>query len=105
MIEDEEENKFGGYFHEKILKLNSYVNDQNAFIISLKSNGRLNRIMKFDIIEDKYQHAFCIWNDNNLFNFGSSGSNIDVRIEKEENKNNLCIDKKMDLIIMEMKMH
>ena len=60
VIEDEEDQKFGGYLNSKIDKVFSYndegyrcgdgtIKDENAFVFSLQSNGRLNEMMKFEI--------------------------------------------------------
>ena len=94
LIEDFEGQKFGGYINAKIDKaLNkgngwengSAIEDPNAFVFSLNSNGRLNGMMKFGI-KDKTK-AFLL-NDSNetwLFLIGRDKGN-DICIEKQPNK-------------------
>ncbi|GAB1226993.1 hypothetical protein ENUP19_0316G0013 [Entamoeba nuttalli] len=83
IIEDEEGNKFGGYINSKIDKVNEWINDSNAFVFSLESNGRLEGMMKFDIM--KQQYAFYLFNQSSvgLFEFGNGG---DILAYKENNK-------------------
>ncbi|BFU25260.1 trichohyalin, putative [Entamoeba histolytica] len=82
IIEDEEENKFGGYVNEKIDKVDDFINDSKSFVFSLKSNGRMKGMKKFDIKEPQY--AFKVYNQlsNYLFIFGID----DIRVCKENNK-------------------
>ena len=61
VIEDEQNNKFGGYLNATIYRTNcgngwenSNILDSNAFVFSLKSNGRMNRMMKFEIRNTTY---------------------------------------------------
>ena len=51
IIEDEEDNKFGYYTPKKIEQIEKYYNDRNAFLFSLKSNGRLKGMMKFESLK------------------------------------------------------
>ncbi|BFU26384.1 predicted protein [Entamoeba histolytica] len=84
IIEDEGGNKFGGYVNEKIDKDDGWIYDSKSFVFSLKSKGRIKRMMKFDI---KQPHdAFRLWNqsDNWLFNFGCNSG--DICASKENNK-------------------
>ncbi|BFU23421.1 predicted protein [Entamoeba histolytica] len=80
IIEDEEGNKFGGYVNSKIDKV-GWINDSKSFVFSLKSNGRMKGMMKFDIKEP--QHAFCLYNQSHkcLFEFGG-----DILVCKENYK-------------------
>ena len=66
MIDDVENNRFGGYISSQITNSDIYINDSNAFIFSLKSNGRLNQPMKFPISSSQYvllqlQHMIDIY--------------------------------------------
>ncbi|BFU24568.1 trichohyalin, putative [Entamoeba histolytica] len=83
IIEDEDGNKFGGYVNSKIDKVDDFINDSKSFLFSLESNGRIERMMKFDIKEQQY--AFRLHNqyDDCLFSFGLSG---DILVYKENNK-------------------
>ncbi|BFU23929.1 TLD, putative [Entamoeba histolytica] len=82
IIEDEEGNKFGGYVNSKIDKIYKWIYDSKSFVFSLKSNGRMEGMMKFDIKEP--QDAFYLYyqSDDYLFAFGYG----DIRIFKENNK-------------------
>ena len=70
VIEDTNGNQFGGYVSVTINKYDFFHKDSNAFIFSLKSNGRINGMKKFTI--SKLSEAFEMWNKNNyeLFRFG-----------------------------------
>ncbi|BFU26351.1 trichohyalin, putative [Entamoeba histolytica] len=70
IIEDEDGNKFGGYVNSKIDKIGDFIKDSKSFVFSLESNGRIEGMMKFDIIFQ--QSAFCLFNqsDDCLFAFG-----------------------------------
>ncbi|BFU22105.1 trichohyalin, putative [Entamoeba histolytica] len=83
IIEDTNGNKFGGYVNEKIDKYGyDWINDSKSFVFSLESNGRMERMMKFDIKDPRY--AFYLFNqsDNCLFEFGFS----DILVYKENYK-------------------
>ena len=82
IIEDNDGNKFGEYLHAKVTGWNKWVNDDKAFIFSLKSNGRLDGIKKFEIKNS--QNVFKLWNDcySNLFYIG----NVDIGIYKSDQK-------------------
>ena len=72
IVEDEEKNKFGYYTPKKIEQIGEYSNDSNAFLFSLKSNGRLNGMMKFESVKSEFgsfillsksdSKLFGIWN-------------------------------------------
>ncbi|BFU22338.1 trichohyalin, putative [Entamoeba histolytica] len=81
IIEDEEGNKFGGYVNSKIDKVDECINDSKSFVFSLDSNGRIEGMMKFDIIKDQ-QYAFCLYyqSDEYLFSFGDG---CDICVGKE----------------------
>ena len=63
IIEDEQNNKFGGYLNVKVDGTSKYISDSNAFIFSLKSNERINGMKKFNISNSSY--AFYIWPKTN----------------------------------------
>ena len=83
VIEDEEKNKFGYYTPKKIEQVGKYYNDQNAFLFSLKSNGRLNGMMKFESL--KMNDGFIVRSksDSTLFGIYSG-----FYLHKENDKNN-----------------
>ncbi|BFU22788.1 trichohyalin, putative [Entamoeba histolytica] len=82
IIEDEEENKFGGYVNEKIDKVDEWIYDSQSFVFSLESTGRMERMMKFDIKQPQY--AFWLYNQSSvgLFVFGGN----DILVYKENYK-------------------
>ena len=63
VFEDTNGNKFGHYLKEKIRETWDFVVDENAFVFSLKSNGRLEGMMKFDIKEE--DEAFELYDEDN----------------------------------------
>ena len=84
IVEDTNNNKFGGYLTSTIDKYDDYIIDKNAFVFSLKSNGRINGTKKFDISNSCY--SFKIWMKSNseyLFKFGYE----DLGIFKKSYKN------------------
>ncbi|BFU26191.1 hypothetical protein EHI2019_000520600 [Entamoeba histolytica] len=62
-------NKFGEYVNSKIDKVSTgewinghihgYINDSQSFVFSLKSNGRIKGMKKFNIKEPEYAFRFC----------------------------------------------
>ena len=77
IVEDNDGNKFGEYLHEKVTSSGG-LTDSNAFLFSLKSNGRIKEgMLKFEITSPSC--AFYLWNDNGLFSFG----NTDTEIKKQ----------------------
>ena len=49
IVEDTSGNKFGCYTTRKISQYNAYQTDSDAFVFSLKSNGRVHGMKKFNI--------------------------------------------------------
>ena len=86
LIEDKEGQKFGGYVNEKITGVNTWINDQNAFLFSLNSNGRLNGMMKFNVSNPS--RAFMLYpktSENNiLFRFGYKNGFSDIRLNLKD---------------------
>ena len=88
VIEDSENNVFGGFISEKIdlkkLETSEWylLTDKNSFIFSFKSNGRLSNPMKFPIHPLKTEYAYQSMKEENwlLFIIGQS----DIIIAKEE---------------------
>ena len=91
VVEDTNGNKFGGYLNATIYRTNygngwenSNIPDSNAFLFSLKSNGRLNGMMKFEIKDTS--RTFLIRKDNysnDLFLFGGNG---DIDLNNQSSK-------------------
>ncbi|BFU18877.1 trichohyalin, putative [Entamoeba histolytica] len=82
IIEDEDGNKFGGYVNSKIDKV-GWINDSQSFVFSLESNGRMKRMMKFDIKESQYAFCLCSQSHDCLFSFGDGN---DIVVCKENYK-------------------
>ena len=85
VIEDTNKNKFGGYITSKIDKYDSDINDFNSFVFSLKSNNRINGMMKFEIQSNYSQYAFRLYDKSDSYLFGI-GCGHDIRIYKENSK-------------------
>ena len=93
LIEDNHGNVFGGYVDAKIDGYQfcehgewkgSAIIDPKTFVFSLKSNGRLEGPMKFNIKSEDNDNAFQIFNQENevLFSFGKK----DIVIKKENQR-------------------
>ena len=66
LVEDTEQNKFGFYLSTKIqpnIFDNWVATDSNSFLFSLKSNGRIDRMMQFELINKGY--GYYIYMDQN----------------------------------------
>ena len=48
IVEDTNNNKYGYYFNGTINQCNSWMKSKNSFLFTLKSNGRVNGMMKFE---------------------------------------------------------
>ena len=85
VIEDTNRNKFGGYVTSTINQRNNYINDSNSFLFSLKSNGRINGMMKFEVQSNYEKNAFYLDQKSNtqLFRFGP---NHTILVYKENSK-------------------
>ena len=54
IVEDTQNNKYGYYFNGTITKCDSFIISKNSFLFSLKSNGRINGMMKFEEKDNAY---------------------------------------------------
>ena len=83
ILEDEDGNIFGGYINERIGKYESYINDQNAFVFTLKSVDSKREMTKFEI--NDRQCAFRLFKNSTdyLFRIGWN----DIRIWKQHKRN------------------
>ena len=88
IIEDTNNNKFGGYISSTIDKENSYINDSNAFVFSLKSNNRNKEMKKFNISDSS--NAFYLYDksDSRIFGFGR-GHDICMK-KKDSSSKHFC---------------
>lgn len=79
LIEDTSSNMFGGYVRSTIDSSDgkTFIEDNHSFVFSLRSNGRLKEMKRFDI-KDK-THAFVLYKNKTmgLFGFGE-GRDISV---------------------------
>ena len=89
VIEDRNNNKFGGYLTSTISGVNTWITDYNSFSFSLKSNGNINGMQKFEIQSNCAGNAFFMWQKsyNNLFSMGCSNH---VHVYKENDKTRSC---------------
>ena len=87
LIEDIHGNTFGGYLDAEITKVDTYIQDPNAFLFTLKSNRRLDGFKRYPILSAYNQYVFCLHNKNHslLFDFGYEN---DLVIHKENTKKN-----------------
>ena len=92
IVEDTENNKFGGYVTSTINECKKWIEDSNAFVFSLKSNGRLNGMKKFDIIETDV--AFCVdaKQSEKKYLF-SMGWGCDIQVDKKGMNKTECSQK------------
>ena len=88
LIEDTDNNKFGYYLSTQI-QSNKYdtliSTDKNSFLFSLKSNGRLNGMMKFEIKNTDGGYNVKPKSDNILIQLGYGNSGA-IHIKKENSK-------------------
>ena len=88
LIEDDEGNLFGGFISAKIdsyakfdKKWQTKITDQNAFVFSLESNGRIEKPMKFEIKKPNDAFFCHVKSDNDLLSIGR-----DIHIYKKGNR-------------------
>jgi hypothetical protein len=89
VIEDTNNNKFGSYITASIKTTANNEQDSNAFLFSLKSNGRVNGMYKFEIKSNGAPRACYLYNksDGCMFGFGDAGC-FNMWIYKENSKGN-----------------
>ena len=104
IVEDTENNVFGAFITKKLdltkLEQNDdfvshTIGDKDAFVFSLRSNGRLPNPTKFDIIPCHIEYAINIYQENYwlLFEIGDT----DIVVAKEEaNDENFNVPKSFD---------
>ena len=87
LIKDTDNNKFGYYLSLKgATKYGDYYStDENTFLFSLKSNGRLNRMMKFEIKDTECGYTIKPKSDDVLIQLGS-GSHGAIHLMKLSKK-------------------
>ena len=88
VIEDDQNNKFGGYITQPIQQ-NTWTSDKQAFLFSLKSNGRIKKQMKFEIKENVSKYAFYLGGKEESWLFQFS-CNHDIRICKQNSDGVSC---------------
>ena len=84
MIDDMEYNRFGGYISSKITGADTYIKDPNAFIFSLKSNGRLPGPTKFNIKDPDDAFTLITTHDRYIFAFGGG---YDIKLDSKKTFN------------------
>ena len=87
VVEDEQNNKFGCYL-STIIVPNTYdtwiSTDNNTFLFSLKSNGRLNGMMKFEIKDTS--KGYFLYYKSHLTHLISLGGGVDLHLCKQNSK-------------------
>ena len=84
MIDDDQNNRFGGYISSKIIDHDTYINDPDAFIFSLRSNGRLNRPTQFKIKYPGNAFISITTHDRYIFAFGGG---YDIKLDSKKTAN------------------
>ena len=88
IIEDTNNNKFGGYVSISVNKYNHWFNDSNSFVFSLKSNGRINGMKKFNIVNTTNTFRVDAKTSNSyLFIFGGG---YDIRVNRSNMNGHNC---------------
>ena len=89
IVEDTNNNKFGGYITATINQYGTWISNSNPFVFSLKSKGRLNGMMKFKSQSSSVSNGFYLQlkNSNYLFIIGGGQ---DIRVEKKGVSGNSC---------------
>ncbi|KAL7722967.1 TLDc domain-containing protein [Entamoeba marina] len=84
---DDNHNVFGGYVDTLINKTYEFITDPNAFLFSLKRNGKVSDKI-YPIRSTKHNKAFYLYsNDDRLYYFGNGG---DISISKVDYLNSWC---------------
>ncbi|EMD47994.1 Hypothetical protein EHI5A_200360, partial [Entamoeba histolytica KU27] len=65
-------------------KVDEWIYDSKSFVFSLESNGRIEGMMKFDIIEPEY--AFWIPKKNETFGYLFAFGHIDIDVYNKSRK-------------------
>ena len=84
MIDDEQNNRFGGYINSKITESDKFIHDDNAFIFSLRSNGRLSKPTQFKIKNP--EDAFISITDHDRYIFAFGGG-YDIKLDSKKTAN------------------
>lgn len=80
MINDEQNNRFGGYISSQITKPDTYIKDSQAFIFSLNSNGRLSTPTKFGINSPSSAFISITNHERYILAFGGG---YDLKLDKK----------------------
>ncbi|ELP86997.1 hypothetical protein EIN_318460 [Entamoeba invadens IP1] len=96
LIKDDRGDMFGVYVYGTIDKTDVRIEDQNAFVFCLESNGRLQNMERFDSKPD--QKIFCLYSDENpswIFGVGNSYL-FDIGVCKYGLQANHCVQSSFD---------
>lgn len=83
IVEDVKGNRFGGYVPDIISAKNVPMTDSNVFLFTLKTDNRLNGMMKFKPKENQQTFTFNP-TEQILFSFGTNGA--DLKVFNQNNK-------------------
>lgn len=81
MIDDVQNNRFGGYISSQIIKADTYIKDPNAFIFSLRSNKRLPCPTKFGINNPDDAFISITTHERYIFAFGGG---YDIKLDSKK---------------------
>ena len=84
MIDDDQNNRFGGYISSEITSSDRFINDPNAFIFSLRSNNRLSQPTKFKIKDP--EDAFISITDHDRYILAFGGG-YDIKLDSKKTSN------------------
>jgi len=84
MIDDDQNNRFGGYISSEITSSDKYINDPDAFIFSLRSNKRLSQPTQFKIKYPGDAFISITTHDRYIFAFGGG---YDIKLDSKKTSN------------------
>ena len=89
IIHDMDANIFGGYLSQPITKQNEWITDDQCYLFSISSNGRIEQPTKFPIKQEKKNNAFIVFGDDfeYLFQFGYGYDIIACKQDHAQNFN------------------
>ncbi|ELP86050.1 hypothetical protein EIN_446470 [Entamoeba invadens IP1] len=89
LVEDNNNNKFGGVFTEKVDRTNEYIEDTDAFIFSLIRKGKFNP-KKFELKSDESKDAFTLCGSRGDYLFAFGGQKCDIAVYKKGKDGSRC---------------
>ena len=84
MIDDDQNNRFGGYISSEITSSDKFINDPDAFIFSLRSNKRLSQPTQFKIKDPEDAFISITNHDRYILAFGGG---YDIKLDSKKTSN------------------